>query len=141
MSTESPSATNTQDTPTHESALAALEQARTELTKAREDLQGTIRALAVDRALSEAGALNLAAARSKLGDTAGLEPAAAVAALRTREPALFASRPRIAPGITTSTPRTSDPAPSTRSRDVAARAATGDRGALLDYMRLRRASA
>jgi len=124
----------------HESLLAALDQTRGELSRAREELQATVRSLAIDRALLEAGATNLAAARSSLGDAAGMEPGAAVAALREREPSLFGSRLRISPGLSTSTPRPDENGPAAQVRAAAGRAAAGDRRALLDYMRLRRAA-
>lgn len=125
---------------THETILAALEQTRSDLARAREELQSTVRGLAIDRALMEAGATNIAAARAKLADMAGTEPGAAVAALRAREPGLFAARTRIAPGASTSTPRGAEDGVVVRARAAAGRAATGDRRALLDYMRLRRAA-
>lgn len=125
----------------HEAILAALEETRRELAKAREDLQSTVRTLAIDRALADAGATSIAAARAKLGEGAEGEPAAAVAALKAREPALFAPRPRVVPGMSTSSPRGRDGAAGNPARTAAERAATGDRRALLDYMRLRRVRA
>ena len=125
---------------THDTLLAALEETRSELAKARDELRGTVQSIAIDRALIEAGATNLAAARTKLGDASGAEPAAAVAALKAKEPALFAPRARVSPGLSTSTPRQSDNASHTQARAAATRAAIGDRRALLDYMRLRRAA-
>lgn len=124
----------------HEAILAALEETRSELAKARADLQSTVRTLAIDRALADAGATSIAAARAKLGEIAEVEPAAAVAALKAREPALFAPRPRIVPGVSTSSPRERDAAATGPVRTAANRAAAGDRRALLDYMRLRRAA-
>jgi hypothetical protein len=141
MSTES---TTTQEAPTtpttREGILAVLEETRSELEKARDELRGTVRAIAIDRALQEAGVMNVSAARAKLGDAAGLELGAAVAALRAKEPGLFAPRPRVMPGVSTSTPRTVEEGAHAQVRTAASRAATGDRRALLDYMRLRRAA-
>jgi hypothetical protein len=125
----------------HEAILAALEETRSELAKARADLQSTVRTLAIDRALADAGAMSIAAARARLGESAEGEPAAAVAALKAREPALFAPRPRIVPGVSTSSPRECDAAATGPVRTAANRAAAGDRRALLDYMRLRRVRA
>lgn len=141
MSTES---TTTQEAPTtpdtHESILAALEETRSELAKARDELQSTVRSIAIDRALREAGVQDIGAARAKLTDAAGIEPAAAVAALKAKEPGLFAPRPRVLPGLSTSAPRTGTDGLHAQKRTAAARAAAGDRRALLDYMRLRRAA-
>lgn len=122
-----------------ESILAVLQETRSELARAREELQSTARGLAIDRALMEAGATNLAAARAKLAEDAGADPAAAVAALREHEPALFATRARVNPGLSTSTPRSGQEGAVAQVRSAAGRAATGDRRALLEYMRLRRA--
>ncbi len=125
---------------THDTLLAALEETRSELAKARDELRGTVQSIAIDRALIEAGATNLATARAKLGDASGSAPAEAVAALKAKEPALFTPRARVSPGLSTSTPRPSDDASRAHTRTVATRAASGDRRALLDYMRLRRAA-
>jgi len=140
MSTEAPTSTAPQSPSTQDTLLAALEETRAELARARDDLQSTVRSISLDRALAEAGAASIAAARARIDDAAALDPVAAVAALRASEPALFAPRPRINPGLSTSAPRTQDDSRLTLVRTAATRAATGDRRALLDYMRLRRSA-
>jgi len=141
MSAETTTTQQASDNPAeHDSLLAALEETRAELARARDDLQSTVRSIALDRALADAGVTNIAAARARIDDAAALDPAAAVAALRTSEPALFVPRHRINPGLSTSTPRTQEDSRFTLARTAATRAATGDRRALLDYMRLRRST-
>ena len=129
-----------ENTSTHDPLLAALEETRSELAKARDELRGTVRSMAIDRALIEAGATSITTARAKLADAPGIEPAAAVAAPKAKEPSLFTPRARVSPGLSTSTPRQHDDGAHTQARTAATRAAAGDRRALLDYMRLRRAS-
>jgi hypothetical protein len=114
----------------------ALAAAQRELDTMRASLAGSERGRALDRALLEAGAVDLDSAAliaASVPDSATTDPAKLVADLKRRKPFLFnTARPTTstaAPIVTASVPI--DEA-ATHAR------ATGDRRSLLHYLRLRR---
>lgn len=118
----------------------ALAEARGELDALRAALDAAERRRAIERALIEADVIDLETAML-LADAAvqrtegPADIAGAVADLRRRKPFLFAQR---APRSAAMAPRSGPPDRLAATREAAA--STGDRGALLRYLRQRRSA-
>lgn len=133
-----PDHTDTQPTDDLHTALA---EARRELDTLKAALDTAERRRAIERALLEADAIDLETA-SLLTETAIASAAtpdipATIADLRRRKPFLFARRAARPTAMAPSTPL---PAPDPLAASRQAAATTGDRTALLRYLKLRRSA-
>lgn len=119
-----------------------LEATRQALMEAQGELAASERRHDIDALLHSANTIDINTARLLVEvelesdeSDAGLDPAHVIEQLRQDKPWLF-TRPKSAPR-STATPH-HDPSPSEQLNHAATAARTGDRGALLRYLRLRR---
>lgn len=129
-------------------AEALVEQLTKEAAALRDQLTALERARTLDALLAEAGAIDVGAARAVLEARLAQSPQdapadlpGAVADLRRALPFLFSAPPRPAPPAHSAMSPAQPVAPASSDLDEALElaATTGDRAALLRYLRLRRA--
>jgi len=120
---------------------ASLEQARAQIAEAHEALDSCETRRAIDAALFETDALDLETARLMTEAAVAQMPerdvAAAIEELRRSKPFLFRAGSRGAP-VSTQSARADAPAGIDLSGALEEAAVTGDRAALLRYLRLKR---